>query len=820
MKFQILTLVILGLSTFCLSFPKSDDVDEETLDELIEVLREYKEIRQLNDEINQLDEEQSRGYVPDIEELPVKDNMDYPPNDSNYKKGYTPGGDKLQNIEDPIDEIANEALLEYLRQKVRSQEPAELDSQPTPRRPDNPNPDLSKRHMELVSRVINEINERFEAMDEQEREQPRSIDEPGAALSGFNAPNQRTREIQRSAEQTEATIEAIALLTADEDLRRELRNLEIFRRQPDGQCTDKINCTDDKNLKRILVSEGPDVYREFRTLNGSCNNINNGFWGSTRAQHQRLLENAYDDKKWSIRTKTADGVGVLPDVRTVSEKVHSVSGKKDENEKNISLALFYFMQFIDHDLAKTPEGSIPSSEDCCGGSTHKFCLPIRVENDDSYFAKGTCINAKRSSILNMCGTARPVVKNQFNEITSYLDASMVYGSSEEEMILLRSFKGGRLLDRTERTLPRIDDRESLTDWACNVTHEDCYRGGDKRLNVHPGLLSYHTIFVRLHNIIAKQLGDRHIEDWDDELIFYETRKIVAAIIQHITYEEMLPILFNKDKLQEYKVSTEYIYDSSLSASMLSVFSIGYRYHHLMPAEYHMFKLSETGKPIQSDTVPIPQETAFLKPDFITSKHYNGLSETSRGMINSACPRIDGTVNAAARNRLFLTSKGTSTDLAALNIIRGREWGLRSYTAYREHCGLKDVNTFEDLAGIMPQDVITKLKDTYANVADIDLWTGLVSEIPLTGSISGETQTCLLLKHFHNLKHGDRFWYENTVPEAKFTEDQLAEIKDVKLAQIICLTLDWQEVQEDIFIKSSEPDTCTRLIRRFPDLSKW
>lgn len=65
--------------------------------------------------------------------------------------------------------------------------------------------------------------------------------------------------------------------------------------------------------------------------------------------------------------------------------------------------------------------------------------------------------------------------------------------------------------------------------------------GDGRANENLHLTSMHLIWARQHNLVAGELSILN-PGWDDERLFQETRRILAAQIQHITYNEFLPIL--------------------------------------------------------------------------------------------------------------------------------------------------------------------------------------------------------------------------------------------------------------------------------------
>ena len=69
------------------------------------------------------------------------------------------------------------------------------------------------------------------------------------------------------------------------------------------------------------------------------------------------------------------------------------------------------------------------------------------------------------------------------------------------------------------------------------------------------LTCMHTLMAREHNRIAKTLIQIN-PHWDDETLYQEARRIVIAEIQHITYNEFLPILLGKDVMEKFGLLLE------------------------------------------------------------------------------------------------------------------------------------------------------------------------------------------------------------------------------------------------------------------------
>lgn len=66
------------------------------------------------------------------------------------------------------------------------------------------------------------------------------------------------------------------------------------------------------------------------------------------------------------------------------------------------------------------------------------------------------------------------------------------------------------------------------------------------------MTAVHTLFAREHNRIAHILSQVNPR-WSDELIFYETRRIIIAKIQHIVYKEFLPLLVGSERMIKFNL---------------------------------------------------------------------------------------------------------------------------------------------------------------------------------------------------------------------------------------------------------------------------
>ena len=108
--------------------------------------------------------------------------------------------------------------------------------------------------------------------------------------------------------------------------------------------------------------------------------------------------------------------------------------------------------------------------------------------------------------------------------------------------------------------------------------------GDNRVGEAPNLQMNHMVFVREHNRIATKLHYMN-PNWSNEKVFQETRRIIIAIHQHVTYNHYLPTVIDQQTMKYFglfsrKKGFNYVYDNHVDASILNSFGAGpWRFGH-------------------------------------------------------------------------------------------------------------------------------------------------------------------------------------------------------------------------------------------------
>ncbi|XP_069103045.1 peroxidasin homolog pxn-2-like [Argopecten irradians] len=572
------------------------------------------------------------------------------------------------------------------------------------------------------------------------------------------------------------------------------------------------------------------AYTYYRTADGSCNNQNHRQWGKARTPHQRMLPPDYGDY-YNLGYLPRKGKHYpLPSARKVSNIVLSGS-MKYAFDSVLSLEMMSWGQFLDHDIALTPESKGFDGEniECCG-SDHTYeraeCFPIKINHEeyDPYFngdRATTCMNFVRSApAVPTDGTCKPHWREQLNEQTSYIDGSMIYGTSYEEQHSLREHVYGKMETVHGKYLPEADN--STCELRTTPPTGHCTRTGDPRSNEIPHLNLHHTLFVREHNALAHRLHYCH-QSWDDEKVFQETRKIIIAIIQKITYNDFLPKLLGYQIMERYKLRVGHgddnYYNPDTNPSVFNGFATAaYRVGHSMIPDKISFSTNDYPTHIQIDDYKdFDLSKTFFDPFFTTHDDPTLLHEEARALLNDKAGFVDGKFSEEVRNLLFIDDLNQSFDLMALNIQRGRDHGLPGYNAWRKYCGLKVAINFLDLSDHSWKDQLL-LYTAYGHVDDIDLFAGGITEKLLPGARVGPTFACILGLQFGALKHGDRFWFEREQPyeySSHFTKDQINAIYDVTLAKIMCKNYQLDYIQEDVFRQPSH-ELLTRC-HSLPDL---
>ncbi|KAM9495180.1 eosinophil peroxidase [Clarias gariepinus] len=666
---------------------------------------------------------------------------------------------------------------------------------------------------------------------------------PSDLLAQFKQIGTGTRAHIRAAELLDNTMEVIREMVYTHTMAQP-KHTELLSMDDVETLLEATGCS--AEIKRPACKE--DCLSErYRTITGHCNNRQKPMLGAANTPYARWLPPAYEDfhgtpRGWNPQHTYSNFT--LPPVRRVSQEVLYTQNEKISMDMSLSHLLVEWGQWIDHDLSLTPQSpstaSFRTGADCtrtCSRDTP--CFPIQIPLSDPRRGVQSCMPFFRSAPSCVDASVVCRQREQLNAITAFVDASMVYGSSDELASSLRNLssplgllKHNQLhsdqglaylpyLPRTHTQLDPCAPRQG-SNTGKNITSMGnltfCYLAGDSRANEHLGMISLHTLFLREHNRLAKELHMLN-PHWSPDTLYQEARKILGAVHQVLTWDHYLPHVLGHRAYAELMPHYQG-YDAKVDPSITNGFSTAaFRFAHVTVQP--IVNRLGPGYLLDPKHPPIPLHHSLFASWRVVEE--GGIDPVLRGLLWSPAKlqAPEQMMVEELTERLFQASSGLPLDLGALNLQRGRDHGLPGYGAWREFCGLSVPANESDLIDILGSaGLVHKLLALYGTVRNIDVWVGAISEPALSGGRVGPLLACLIAKQFCALRDGDRFWWEQ---QGVFSAAQRRSLRTASLSRIICDNTHICMVPSDPFVRTVHPEKllpCTHANITHLNLSAW
>ena len=337
----------------------------------------------------------------------------------------------------------------------------------------------------------------------------------------------------------------------------------------------------------------------------------------------------------------------------------------------------------------------------------------------------------------------------------------------------------------------------------------CFISGDVRTNEQMSLAGFHTLFLREHNRIARFLQklNRH---WSNTKVYLETRRILAAVMQKITYIDFLPKLLGPNGLKRYRG-----YNQNVNPGISNVFATAaFRFgHSLIRPSFDI--LDKNFNPIGP---PIDLRFMFFNNTFIQR---SGITPLLLGLVGNSSENVDRILSPGIIRHLFQRENREGLNLATLNIQRSRDHGLPGYNAYRNLFKIGNAKTFDQTANEIKNSENRKILSRLYNndPSNLEVWVAGLAEAPLPNAILGRIFSSIIGEQFQRTRDGDRFYFER---KGVFRPDRLAEIRRSSLSRMYCDNLkNVVSIQPDAFLTPTAKSpriTCERICSI--DLCKW
>ncbi|XP_039271938.2 thyroid peroxidase-like [Styela clava] len=630
-------------------------------------------------------------------------------------------------------------------------------------------------------------------------------------------PTPESFEIARAADVFETTVNFVHDKLQNSRVKRRVNATDVLSSETLQELARFAGCKGNKKLKECPRTCQANKYR---TINGECNNLNMRHWGASNNPFERWLPSQYENNfnlpmGWD--TERRRNGFKLPMVRKLSNDIMHTANTNVTDDSLYSHMLVVWGQYIDHDFDLTPQSLSTSTfqglTDCKTTCTNSPpCFPIMIPGDDQRIRSARCMPFFRSAAV--CGTGETsgffnglLPREQINAVTSFVDASTVYGSTEAMAESLRDRKtgGGLMLvndkfkDNGREYLPFNPNNPCVQD-PSDASGEKipCFHAGDGRVSEHLTLSGLHTLWLREHNRLARALKTIN-PHWHEEKLYQEARKIVGSLHQVVQYREYIPKVIGARGVQ--MMGNYNGYSSSANPSISNVFATAaFRFGHVTIAP--MFRRLNESYQEHQRYKNIFLHKAFFSPWRIIRE--GGFDPIFRGLIGKPAKLATPTqiMHEELREKLFQLQNKVALDLSSLNLQRGRDHALPLYNDWREFCNMSRVGNFSEVMNeIKDEGVRRKLEELYGHPGNIDLWlAGLVEDL-IEGSRVGPIFMCLLAKQFKYQRDGDRFFYLNN---GVHTQAQRNALENVRLAHVICANTGLKKVQLDAFRVATFP----------------
>ncbi len=352
--------------------------------------------------------------------------------------------------------------------------------------------------------------------------------------------------------------------------------------------------------------------------------------------------------------------------------------------------------------------------------------------------------------------------------TAWWDASQLYPTNQQLESTVRAGAGGklRMVARGGSDLlppALLDQLAEVPGWWLGM-----------------GLLV--NLFAREHNAICDRLA-REYPSWTDEALFQHARLINAALLAKIHTVEWTPAIIAHPTTR-FAMSTNWwgiggqqlhpvlsrvsddeivhgipgtrVEHHSAPYSLTEEFVAVYRMHPLIRDEYS-FRTAANDRLIEQRTL-----------DDVTDKKGNELLQNApvEDLLYSFGTLFPGALELHNYPRYlqhFTRPDGKIVDLAAIDVMRMREFGVPRYTLFREQMHLRPVRTFDDVTD-NPQWA-RQMREVYDGRIDrLDLMVGMFAEPKPTGFGFSDTAFRIFILMASRRLKSDRFFGEDYTPE--------------------------------------------------------